>query len=221
MSASPWQTPDLDIDGSVRDRIFEPFFTTKDVGRGSGLGLSQVLGLLKQLGGGIVVRGGPGEGTGFELCLPKARVGQAVPAPPRERAAPAPPGRGVTVLVVDDDPEVRRVAAEMLRAVGHDVRELASGAEALACLQQARPDVVLADVAMPMMNGVELAEAARRRWPGLPVLFMTGYVEPTVLAPAGGEDVIHKPFEAGELAVRVARAAARAAGVSGNPASAP
>ncbi len=112
-------------------------------------------------------------------------------------------------MVVDDDPAVRGVAAEMLRASGHEVVELPSGEAALDQLRRARPDLMLADLAMPGMSGVELAEAARRHWPGLPVLFMTGFAEDALLAPITGEPVLRKPFGATELAARVAAAAAR------------
>ena len=186
----------------------DPFFTTKEIGKGSGLGLSQVLGVMKQLGGGISVHSAPGEGTTFTLYLPQA--GQSVapdrlPALPADRPAAT---RTLAVMVVDDDPAVRRVTADMLRAAEHDVLELGSGEEALTCLQQARPDVLVADVAMPGMNGVELAAAARRHWPGLPVLFMTGYAEERLLPPGAEEQVLRKPFHAAELEARVAAVAA-------------
>jgi PAS domain S-box-containing protein len=191
---------------SVRDRIFEPFFTTKDVGKGSGLGLSQVLGLLKQLEGGIAVRSSPGEGTCFELFLPAARTPESAQDAEGHGVVAAQPSRALAIMVVDDDAQVRRVTAEMLRVAGHEVLELASGAEALGHLQRARPDLMLADIAMPGMSGVELATAARRHWPGMPVLFMTGYTEERLL-PAGGADVLRKPFGAAELAARIATAA--------------
>lgn len=194
------------IPPSVRDRIFEPFFTTKDIGKGSGLGLSQVLGLLKQLDGGIVVQSRPGEGTCFELFLPAAGAADNVQDAQGQDAAPALPHRTLAILVVDDDPAVRRITAEMLRGAGHDVLERSSGAEALATLQQARPDLMLTDVAMPGMSGVELATAARRHWPGIPVLFMTGYAEDRLL-PAIDGDVLRKPFGAAELSARIAAAA--------------
>jgi CheY-like chemotaxis protein len=110
-------------------------------------------------------------------------------------------------MVVDDDPAVRRVTAEMLRAADHDVLDLGSGEEALSCLQQARPDVLVVDVAMPRMNGVELAAASRQHWPGLPVLFITGYAEERLLPPGSGEQILRKPFDADELEGRVAAVA--------------
>ncbi|MBV8916178.1 MAG: PAS domain S-box protein [Acetobacteraceae bacterium] len=198
------------MSAAVRERIFEPFFTTKAIGKGSGLGLPHVLGVIKQLGGGVEVRSRPGEGTCFTLFLPPAPAtqvpGEGPEASPPEPAAP----RSLRLFVVDDDADVRGIAAEMLRDAGHEVQEFGSGPEALQGLEQARPDVLVADVAMPGMNGVELAEAARRRWPGLRVLFMTGFAEQRILPRGAKEQVLRKPFGAAELAARVAGAAKEA-----------
>ena len=203
------------IPAAVRARMFEPFFTTKQFGKGSGLGLPQALGLLKQLGGGVVVHSEPGKGARLDLLLPRAGTSPLVPPAGEDRNAIGGSVRRLDVMVVDDDPAVREVAVEMLRACGHDVVEHGSGVDALAGLESRRPDLLLCDLAMPEMNGVEFAAAARKRWPGLPIVFMTGYAEEKLLGPARAEDVIRKPFKAEELIARVSAA------VTGNPASGP
>ena len=197
----------------VLARVFEPFFTTKEVGRGSGLGLAQVFGFVKQSGGGIRIDTVLGEGTSIKVYLPRVVDAGTVPA---EKAKPVdcalshPPGSKPTVLVVDDDAEVREVTATRLIEAGHEVREASSGLQALAALE-ADPcvDLVVLDFAMPGMNGAEAAIEIRKRWPGLPVLFVTGFADTTALtlAGAGGADaVILKPFRNGELERKVAGA---------------
>jgi len=196
---------------AVLDRVFEPFFTTKEVGKGSGLGLPQVLGVAQQLGGGMRIDSQPGRGTEVRVYLPRvpatgiARPMAAAAQPQRS------PGRGAeaTILLVDDDSDVRAVSAEMLRGAGHAVIEASSGATALERLEREgdRIDLMVVDVAMPGMTGVELAKRARRERSGLPVVFMTGFADATMLAEAAGPDaILRKPFDEGELAAMVARA---------------
>ena len=200
----------IGIPDAVRERIFEPFFTTKDVGRGSGLGLPQVLGVVKQLGGGLSVRSTPGEGTCISIFLPRAAggTGAAVTA-----SAGAPEmetvGRG-RILLVDDDADVRSITALMLMDVGYEVVEASTGAAALDALERAgsRPEVVVADIAMPGINGVELAAIVRRTWPDLPVLLMTGYAESALLRSVAGQEVLRKPFQAAELEAKLRQAIA-------------
>jgi signal transduction histidine kinase len=193
-------------------RVFEPFFTTKEVGKGSGLGLPQVLGIAKQLGGGVAIESRPGEGTRVRVFLPRA----AAPAQAGDGPAAAGPAggaalRGRAVLLVDDDAEVRRAVFGMLREAGCRVTEAAGGLEALGALE--RPpvggfDVVVLDYAMPGMTGLEAARRLRARSPGLPVVMMTGYAEvPT------GEAMLQKPFRAEELLARLEREIERAATV--------
>ena len=194
------------IPDEVRGRIFEPFFTTKEIGKGSGLGLSQVLGVVKQLGGGVAIHSRPGQGTTVSLFLPRT-TRPAVPAvAAADPAGPATP-RKLNVMVVDDDPAVRHISSEMLRAAGHHVVELDSAAAALDRLAQGRPDVLVADIAMPGMNGVDLAVSIHRTWPDLPVLFMTGYAEEGLLPPESNDRVIRKPFGAADFESRVVQAA--------------
>jgi PAS domain S-box-containing protein len=209
------------IEAAVRERMFEPFFTTKAVGKGSGLGLSQVLGVIKQLGGGLAVRSGPGEGTCISIFLPLA---DAPTGAAGEVIAPSiPPGadpwtaRQARILLVDDDADVRSIAAAMLSDAGYEVAEAASGAAALDALERAddRTDLVLADIAMPGINGVEFAAIVRRSWPALPVLLMTGYADSGLLRLGAGHEVLSKPFRVADLEAKVASAIGRGRGGQG------
>jgi signal transduction histidine kinase len=199
----------------VLARVFEPFFTTKEVGKGSGLGLPQVYGFVKQSGGGIRIDTVLGEGTSIKVYLPRVTTDvAAVPAAPTlvdcERLRP--PGGKPALLVVDDDAGVREVTATRLAEAGHEVREAASGLQALASLEtDPCVDLVVLDFAMPGMNGAEVAAEIRRRWPAIPILFVTGYADVTALTKVGavGSDgIVQKPFQAGELERKVAAALA-------------
>jgi PAS domain S-box-containing protein len=189
----------------VLARAFEPFFTTKDIGKGSGLGLAQVYGFAKQSGGGVRIETRLGEGTTVKVYLPRSASDAALPEPSRRAAAGslrAPSER--TVLVMDDDSAVREVTAAMLRELGYAVVEAGSGGAALDALR-ADPsiDILLADYAMPGMNGVEAARAAVELRPGLPVLFITGYADLKALRDVGEERIIQKPFRDEELSRKV------------------
>jgi PAS domain S-box-containing protein len=184
----------------VLERVFEPFFTTKPVGQGTGLGLSQVYGFVRQSGGLVRLESAPGRGTTVRILLPRrgaseARVEAAEP-PPRPALA------GATILLVDDEAAVRAPAAERLRELGYRVLEAADGPAALRELAGVPSvDLLVTDVGLPRgMNGRQIAEAARDRLPGLPVLFITGYAGAAL--PAGTE-VISKPFGLDALARRV------------------
>ena len=196
------------IPDSVRDRMFEPFFTTKAVGRGSGLGLAQVLGIVKQLGGGLQVCAYPGRGTTVSMFLPLAGDVGTLGAVPADRAVTALPARRCRILLVDDDRDVRAATGLMLREAGHTVTEVESGAAALdACARSDRRfDLLLTDVAMPLMNGLELAAQVRAGCPGIPVLFMTGYSDERLFGPDTPEMVLPKPFRTLDLEAFVARA---------------
>ena len=161
---------------AVRERVFEPFFTTKGVGEGSGLGLSTVLGIVEQSGGRVEVRTAPGAGSTFAVLLPRT---SAAPAAEAEAPAPrpaAPRGRE-TVLLVEDEPAVRRLAAAVLRRAGYAVLEAGGAAEAAGAHARAAGAValLLTDVVMPHQSGRELADRLTRADPGLRVLFMSGY----------------------------------------------
>ncbi|RVU17248.1 response regulator [Methylobacterium oryzihabitans] len=190
----------------VLARVFEPFFTTKEVGKGSGLGLAQVFGFAKQSGGGVRIDTVVGEGTSVKVYLPRVAAGTRAPEVPRagtDGAAPRAPGDRPVVLVVDDDGAVREITVTKLSEAGYEIREAGSGLAALQAIAlDPRVDLVVLDFAMPGMNGAEVAVEIRRRWPGMPYLFVTGYADHAALAIDGavGEDrIVQKPFRDGEL----------------------
>jgi signal transduction histidine kinase len=203
----------------VRERAFEPFYTTKTVGAGSGLGLSQVYGIAKQSGGLATIESVPGRGTTVRIMLPGAPF-PAAPARAPEQAAlsglAAPGGRlsgrrRETVLVVDDDPDVRRFMVESLDSLGYGVTEAEHGQAGLDLLEKAAPDIMILDFAMPGMNGAAVANEALRRHPGLPILFATGFADTDAIGgPLRNLPLLRKPFRIAELAIAVAGALARA-----------
>jgi PAS domain S-box-containing protein len=191
-------------------RAFEPFFTTKEVGKGTGLGLSQVYGVVTQFGGAVRLKSRVGAGTSVEILLPRgaaSAVTEPLPVPPR----PAVRRGAATVLLVDDDKDVRDYAASCLGDLGYAVVEAASGPEAVAVLSStAELDAVVVDFAMPGMNGLEVTDRARALRPGIPILLTTGYADRSRFAEAlGPEMVLGKPFRSPELAAAVARVLAR------------
>jgi len=193
----------------VLGKAFEPFFTTKGVGKGSGLGLSQVFGLAKQSGGGVRIDSALGEGASVRVFLPRAEG-----APDLEAVAAseiqAAPARNMRVLLVDDDSAVREVTAGILHDLGYGVIEAGSGGAALEVLDhQDEIDLLLVDFAMPGMNGAEVAREVHARRPGLPVLFVTGYADTEALAAAGDAGILRKPFVEKDLAAKL-RSALRA-----------
>jgi PAS domain S-box-containing protein len=188
------------IDAGILDKIFEPFFTTKEVGHGTGLGLSQVIGFAKQSGGEVRVVSAIGEGTTFTLYLPRAAkdapavVDDADPAPLMD-------GHGTRVLLVEDNRDVGNFATQTLHDLGYETVWAMDARQALAELAKApdRFDVVFSDVVMPGMDGVELAREIGLRHVGLPVVLASGYSH--VLAQNGtdGLDLLHKPYSVEQL----------------------
>ncbi|HSI42178.1 MAG TPA: PAS domain S-box protein [Xanthobacteraceae bacterium] len=186
-------------------RAVEPFFTTKGIGKGTGLGLSMVHGIAEQSGGRLVLKSRPGQGTSAEIWLPVVDSGpDRCDAPsPRDTPAEAAPLR-LKVLAVDDDPLVLMNTAAMLEELGHAVLEASSAKEALVILQADDGiDLIVTDQAMPHMTGTELAEAARRWRPDLPIVIATGYAE----LPGGiasRHPKLAKPFTERDLATIIA-----------------
>ncbi|MBM4431933.1 MAG: response regulator, partial [Chloroflexi bacterium] len=158
----------------VLSHLFEPFFTTKEVGQGTGLGLAQVHGIVKQHGGEIEVQTTPGEGTSFIIYLPALPVSRTTDQP--SEAQPVPQGQGETILIVEDDASVRQVLVNSVERLQYRVLAAASGQEALALLEQhAEVALVLSDLIMPAMGGKELLRAIRERGLHLPVVLLSGY----------------------------------------------
>jgi PAS domain S-box-containing protein len=193
----------------VIERAFEPFFTTKEVGHGTGLGLSQVYGFVKQSGGHVRAYSEVGEGTTIKLYLPRLAGDAATDERVEHKSVPA-RGVGETILVVEDDDNVRTATSDMLRELGYRVIAAADGASALH-LVDARPDIRLlfTDVGLPGgMNGRQLADAVRERRPELPVLFTTGYARNAIVHHGRLDPGIHllpKPFTYAELADKLNR----------------
>ena len=179
------------MDEQTQSRIFEPFFTTKEQGKGTGLGLAMVYGIVKQSGGFIWVYSEPGHGSAFKIYLPAV---QAPVVAPRvvERSAALPRG-SETILVVDDDVSLREVTCEFLRGGGYTVLSAESPAHALqfAESQDGLIDFLLTDVIMPKMNGRELAARLTKTRPAMKVLYVSGYADGAV------QDGPHGPLEGG------------------------
>jgi signal transduction histidine kinase len=196
------------MSAEVAERAFDPFFTTKGVGKGTGLGLSQVYGVARQAGGAARLETAPGRGTSVSVLLRRSQ--EAVRAAPKARkrsGGAAVPG-SATVLVVDDEADVRRLVQDSLEVLGYRVVTAADGPAALAELERATPDLMLLDFAMPGMNGAEAATLARQRHPDLPIVFASGYADTAQVETAlGGQAVIlRKPFDMEDLADTVAAA---------------
>ncbi len=196
------------IAAAVRESIFEPFFTTKRVGEGTGLGLSVVYGLVEQSGGHILVESELGQGATFSVYLPRARAAAGGRA---EEPAPAPVvrGGGETILLVEDEALVRKLASRILAGGGYRILEAAGGPEALevATTFDGPIDLLLTDVVMPELPGPDLAAEVIRVRPGLKVLFMSGYNEQALGRDGGilsGAPLLHKPFGSSELLACVA-----------------
>jgi len=197
------------MNAETQAHIFEPFFTTKGLGKGTGLGLATVYGVVKQSGGFIWVESRPQEGSEFKIYLPQATGPFAVLAPD---SAPKPlPVRHETVLVVEDEPGVREVACEFLKMKGFNVLEAGDGSEALSIIEQKSGaiDVVLSDMMMPKMGGIELAERLALLAPKIKIVLMSGYYEysnsNSRRIPAGAL-MLQKPFSPITLAAKVREA---------------
>jgi CheY-like chemotaxis protein/two-component sensor histidine kinase len=196
------------MDEATLARVFEPFFTTKEVGKGSGLGLSTVYGIVKQSGGSIHVESEVGRGTTFRILLPR---GSSPPARERPAPAAAPGARGETVLLVEDEEAVRNVAKRILEGAGYAVLPAASAAEALRTCEQHAGEIhlLLTDVVMPQTSGSILAERLAGIRPSMKVLFMSGHTDDAVFRHGlldGSARFLAKPFTPPDLLAKVREA---------------
>ena len=191
----------IGMDETTRSRIFDPFFTLKERGRGTGLGLSTVYGIVSRSKGTIEVESAPGEGTVFRICFPESRE-------ENREIAPVPVGETVrgseTVLLVEDEPALRLLAEKMLAELGYKVLAADCGHAAMKIWEErgGKVDVLLTDVIMPRMSGGELAGILRERKPGLRILFMSGYTDDMLTAHevlSGETQLLQKPFTASGL----------------------
>jgi PAS domain S-box-containing protein len=193
------------MDEQTMQSAFEPFFTTKEPGKGTGLGLSTVHGIVRQSGGWIEVRSRVGEGTTFDIYLPRF---DAVPAPERVVSAPEEPEHGAgTLLVVEDDEGVRGLTMGILESQGYRVLEAANGDEALAIEKEhaGEIDLVVTDLVLPGMNGKVLYDRLRAMRPRIKVLFTSGYTSDVISRSGLDQDVacLPKPFDANSLTAKV------------------
>jgi CheY-like chemotaxis protein len=194
------------MDAETRRHIFEPFFTTKEKGKGTGLGLATVYGIVKQTGGDIWVYSEPGQGTTFKLYFPRVFE----PLSDSEGGDPSATKRsgGETILVVEDEQAVRDLTVRILQQLGYTILTAASGAEALEVSQAhaGSIDLLLTDVVMPHMSGRQLADHLRQSRPTTKVLFLSGYTENTVVHHGvldAGVDFLPKPFSRENLSKKL------------------
>ena len=181
-------------------RAFEPFFTTKEVGRGTGLGLSMVYGVARQSGGTARIVSTPGKGTCIKLYFQRAPADAVVGLSAEQEAAAHRSPAGGSVLVIDDDPDVREFVAATLADLGYDVREAADGTEGLAEYRKEAPDLVIVDYVMPGLTGAEVAREIRAERADQPILFVSGYNETEAIKRAAPDaPLLSKPFRAEAL----------------------
>jgi CheY-like chemotaxis protein len=211
----------LGMTPEVRERVFEPFFTTKPDGKGTGLGLAMVFGFIKQSGGHVSIYSEPGEGTTVRLYLPRA-IGGLVRTT-QSGVVPIDLPRGsATVLMVEDDPAVREVAATILKELGYHVLEAGDAEEALRTFgaHASSVDLLLSDVVLPgALRGKELAERITAVRPEVKILFMSGYTENSIVHQGrldDGVQLIGKPFTREQLARKVADVIGAAATTGGD-----
>jgi CheY-like chemotaxis protein len=194
------------MSADVRNRAFEPFFTTKDAGQGTGLGLSQVYGFVKQSGGHVNIYSELGEGTTVRIYLPRrsSHVADEEIAPPQAISNAS----GECVLLVEDDDDVREYLTQTLRGSGFNVIAAANGEKALEAMDSHKDKIhlLLTDVVMPGMNGRKVAEAGAIIRPDMKVLFMTGYSRNAIVHHGrldAGVELVQKPVTGDHLATKI------------------
>ncbi len=202
----------IGMDADTRSRVFEPFFTTKELGRGTGLGLATIYGIVQQAGGHIWLYSEPGRGSTFKLYFPRVDAGEAPAAVPHQPGA----ARG-TVLLAEDEATVRQMARQVLRRAGWSVIEASTGGEALQLLETMRHpiDAIVSDVVMPGIGGIELAETVLDRYPSVRVVLLSGYTAETLgleRVVARGARFVSKPASRRELLAALDGDGAPAAG---------
>jgi len=199
------------MDAGTQARVFEPFFTTKPVGQGTGLGLATVYGIVKQSGGHIWVYSEVDRGTSFKIYFPRYTGGGEEEAPAEARQADLPQAAaGATILLVEDDVAVRNVVRRLLERHGYKVLEVPNGSQALTTIADPTPaiDLVISDIVMPEMSGLELRERLRTIRPTLPLLLMSGYSQEAITRlgnPASVGPMVEKPFTAQSILESVRR----------------
>jgi CheY-like chemotaxis protein len=191
----------------IADKAFDPFFTTKEAGRGTGLGLSQVYGFVRQSGGHVKIYTEVGDGTTIKIYLPRLLSPEAAHEPQPAPTA-VPHGNGQTVLLVEDEPNVRSLAVDQVRELGYQVLDASDAASALHLLDRhSEIELLFTDVGLPGgMNGRQLADEARRRRPDLKVLFTSGYARNAIIHHGRldpGVQLITKPFTFSGLAAKL------------------
>jgi two-component system cell cycle sensor histidine kinase/response regulator CckA len=191
------------IDEATRTHLFEPFFTTKEQGKGTGLGLAEVHGIVAEHGGRIDVDSGPGQGCRFRVIFP-ASASESLPAPEPEADVDWSQGTG-RVLLVEDQEGVRAGITMLLEMIGYEVTAAASAEEAMAMVIEPPPDLLLSDITLPGIAGPELGERLVERWPSLKVVLMSGYIEEASRASASRREwqFLQKPFEVTDLALHL------------------
>lgn len=200
----------IGMDKTILENIFEPFYTTKDIGKGSGLGLAMVYGIVKQNDGFINVYSEPEKGTTFKIYLPR-EIGEIIDAPEEKDEGAPPHGNGETVLVVEDEISILKLTDRLLNKLGYNVLAADSPEKAIKTVEEygGKIHLMITDVILPQMNGKELVEQIRKTWPEIKHLFMSGYTA-DIIAHRGmleeGAQFIPKPFSMMELAVKVKKA---------------